>query len=99
MGKQLTYLLLLCSILTFGCTRHKDYPHAILQAESCMDEQNLYIRSSVELTNLDVCIRDTYGNIVYSSTLAIQAGRTAMIPVALSMKGNIPYSLMKEVSM
>ena len=38
MGKQLTYLLLLCSILAFGCTRHKDYPHAILQAESCMDE-------------------------------------------------------------
>lgn len=38
MGKQLTYLLLLCSILTFGCTRHTDYPHAILQAESCMDE-------------------------------------------------------------
>lgn len=38
MGKQLTYLLLLCSILTFGCTWHKDYPHAILQAESCMDE-------------------------------------------------------------
>lgn len=24
-----------------------------------IDEQNLYIRSSVELTNLDVCIRDS----------------------------------------
>ena len=52
-----------------------------------IDEQNLYIRSSVELTNLDVCIRDSYGNIVYSSTLAIQAGGTAMIPVASFNEG------------
>ena len=52
-----------------------------------IDEQNLYIRSSVELTNLDVCIRDSYGNIVYSDTLAIQAGGTAMIPVASFNEG------------
>ena len=52
-----------------------------------IDEQNLYIRSSVELTKLDVCIRDSYGNIVYSSTLAIQAGGTAMIPVASFSEG------------
>lgn len=52
-----------------------------------IDEQNLYIRSSVELTNVDVCIRDSYGNIVYSSTLAIQAGGTAMIPVASFNEG------------
>ena len=52
-----------------------------------IDEQYLYIRSSVELTNLDVCIRDSYGNIVYSDTLAIQAGGTAMIPVASFNEG------------
>ena len=52
-----------------------------------IDEQNLYVRSSVDLTNLDVCIRDSYGNIVYSSTLAIQAGGTAMIPVASFNEG------------
>lgn len=52
-----------------------------------IDEQYLYIRSEVQLTNLDVCIRDSYGNIVYSSTLAIQAGGTAMIPVASFNEG------------
>lgn len=52
-----------------------------------IDEQNLYIRSSVELTNLDVCIRDSYGNIVYSDTLAIQAGGTVMISVASFSEG------------
>ena len=52
-----------------------------------IDEQYLYIRSEVQLTNLDVCIRDSYGNIVYSDTLAIQAGGTAMIPVASFNEG------------
>ena len=44
-----------------------------------IDEQNLYIRSSVELTNLDVCIRDSYGNIVYSDKQSIPAGGIAVI--------------------
>ena len=52
-----------------------------------IDEQYLYIRSEVQLTNLDVCIRDSYGNIVYSDTHAIQAGGTAMIPVASFNEG------------
>lgn len=50
-------------------------------------EQYLYIRSEVQLTNLDVCIRDSRGNIVYSDTHAIQAGGTAMIPVASFNEG------------
>ena len=44
-----------------------------------IDEQNLHIRSSVELTNLDVCIRDSYGNIVYSDKQSIPAGGIALI--------------------
>lgn len=52
-----------------------------------IDEQNLYIQSEVQLTNLDVCIRDSYGNIVYSDILAIYAGGSAMIPVASFNEG------------
>lgn len=52
-----------------------------------IDEQYLYIRSEVQLPNLDVCIQDSRGNIVYSDTLAIQAGGTAMIPVASFNEG------------
>lgn len=52
-----------------------------------IDDLYLYIRSEVQLTNLDVCIRDSYGNIVYSGTHAIQAGGTAMIPVASFNEG------------
>ena len=52
-----------------------------------IDEQNLYIRSSVELTNLDVCIRDSYGNIVYSDNHSIPTGGIAVIPVASFSKG------------
>ena len=52
-----------------------------------IDEQNLYIRSEIQLTNLDVCIRDSYGNIVYSDTLTIYAGGSAMIPVASFNEG------------
>ena len=44
-----------------------------------IDEQYLYIRSSVELTNLDVCIRDSYGNIVYSDNHSIPTGGIAVI--------------------
>ena len=52
-----------------------------------IDEQNLYIRSSVELTNLDVCIRDSYGNIVYSDSHYIPAGGMTVIPVASFNEG------------
>ena len=52
-----------------------------------IDEQFLYIRSEVQLTNLEVCIRDSYGNIVYLDTLTIQGGSTAMIPVASFNEG------------
>lgn len=52
-----------------------------------IDEQYLYIRSSVELTNLDVCIRDSYGNIVYSDNHSIPTGGIAVIPVASFSKG------------
>lgn len=52
-----------------------------------IDEQNLYIRSSVELTNLDVCIRDSYGNIVYSESHYIPASGMAVIPVASFNEG------------
>lgn len=52
-----------------------------------IDEQYLYIRSSVELTNLDVCIRDSYGNIVYSDNHSIPTGDIAVIPVASFSKG------------
>lgn len=38
MSPRVIHLLLLCSILTIGCTRHRDYPEAIQRAESCMDE-------------------------------------------------------------
>ena len=38
MSPRVIHLLLLCSILTIGCTRHRDYPEAIQCAESCMDE-------------------------------------------------------------
>lgn len=58
-----------------------------------IDEQYLYIRSEVQLTNLDVCIRDSYGNIVYSDTLAIQAGGTAMIPVASFNEGEYTLNI------
>lgn len=31
-------MLFVCAILCIGCIKHKDYPEAILQAQSCMDE-------------------------------------------------------------
>lgn len=52
-----------------------------------IDEQYLYIHSEVQLTNLNVCIQDSNGNIVYSNTLTIQAGETAMIPISSFNKG------------
>lgn len=52
-----------------------------------IDEQNLYIHSSVELTNLDVCIRDSYGNIAYSGSHNIPASGLAVIPVASFSEG------------
>lgn len=52
-----------------------------------IDEQNLYVRSSVELTNLDVCIRDSYGNIAYSGSHNIPAGGMAVIPAASFSEG------------
>ena len=37
--KQLIHILtIILSVSTFACQQYKDYPHAILQAESCMDE-------------------------------------------------------------
>lgn len=38
MSPRVIHLILLCSILTIGCTQHRDYPKAIQRAESCMDE-------------------------------------------------------------
>ena len=38
MSPRVIHLLLLCSILTIGCTQHRDYPEAIQRAENCMDE-------------------------------------------------------------
>lgn len=52
-----------------------------------IDEQNLYIRSAVELTNLDVCIRDSRGNIVYAESHYIPADGIAVIPVASFNQG------------
>lgn len=52
-----------------------------------IDEQNLYIHSSVKLTNLDVCIRDSYGNIAYSGSHNIPTGGMAVIPIASFSKG------------
>ena len=37
MNLRIILLILLGNFLTFGCTQHKDYPHTILQAESCME--------------------------------------------------------------
>ena len=38
MNTRFTFLLLLWVIFCVGCTQHRDYPKAILRAESCMDE-------------------------------------------------------------
>lgn len=38
MNTRFTSQLLLWVLLCMGCTRHQDYPEAILRAESCMDE-------------------------------------------------------------
>ena len=37
MNLRIILLILLGNFLTLGCTQHKDYPHTILQAESCME--------------------------------------------------------------